>query len=71
MSVAQLAYLLLGTTLEPVVALPSCSELILVGAVRDTEQRKEQDHNLSSEVDRVAGTISWAVRRYICPSKTH
>lgn len=41
MSVAQLVYLLLGASLEPVVAFPSCPELILVGAVRDTKQRKE------------------------------
>lgn len=59
--VAQLVYLLLGAALESVVTLPGCSELVLVDAVQDAKYRKEQDHDLSSEVDGVAGAIGWAV----------
>lgn len=36
--VTQLVNLLLGTALQPVVTLPSCSEFILVGAVRNAKQ---------------------------------
>lgn len=61
MSVTQLVNLLLGAALQPVVTLPSCSELVLVGAVCNAKQRQEQDCDLSSKVDRVAGAISRAV----------
>ena len=71
MSVAQLVYLLLGASLEPVIPFSSCSELILISAVRDTKQRKEKDCNLSSEIDRVAGAISRTVCGDVCPSKAY
>ena len=59
--VTQLVYLLLGAALEPVVTLPNCPELVLVCAVHNAKHGQEQDRDLSSEVDGVAGTIRWAV----------
>lgn len=69
MSVTQLVDLLLCAALQPVVALPSCPELVLVGAVCNAKEGQEQDHYLSGEVDRVAGAVSRAVRGDVRPSE--
>ena len=68
MTVPKRTLLLLTQAIEPVVALSTCTRLVLAIAVDDTEASEHDDADLCHQIDRVADGISGSVFKEVCPS---
>lgn len=66
--VPKLLLFLLGQALEPVIALASCSRLVLIHAVEDSEKRQDHRGELAAQVDGVPGVVFGGVSLGVSPS---